>query len=92
MIVRILTEGQYRVEDGSLAAMNRLDNQLVEAVSSGDEWRYQDLFGQLITLVRDHGKQIPADELHGSDVILPAPDTTLEEARKLFTGEGVIPG
>jgi len=32
------------------------------------------------------------DRLEGSDVILPPPDTSLEEARAEFTGEGLIPG
>jgi hypothetical protein len=32
------------------------------------------------------------DELVGSDLILPPPDVTLEEASAEFTGEGLIPG
>jgi len=32
------------------------------------------------------------DELHGSDIILPPPDLSVEEARKAFQGEGLIPG
>ena len=32
------------------------------------------------------------NELVGSDVILPPPDVTLEEAKAEFSGEGLIPG
>jgi hypothetical protein len=32
------------------------------------------------------------DELVESDLMLPAPDTTLEEAQFLFVGEGLLPG
>ncbi len=92
MIVRILTEGQYRIPDSALDQLNKLDNQLVAAVSSGTEDHFKALFDQMIELVRQQGEPVPADDLHGSDVILPAPDTSIEEARKLFTGEGVIPG
>jgi len=31
------------------------------------------------------------DELEGSDIMLPPPDISLEEARAEFTGEGLIP-
>ena len=35
---------------------------------------------------------MPDDELAASDLILPPPDISLEEARAEFTGEGLIPG
>ena len=37
MIVRILGEGQYDLADGSLDALNGLDEQLEAAIESGDE-------------------------------------------------------
>ena len=39
-----------------------------------------------------NGERLPADELtSGSDAIVPPPDLSLEEARELLTGEGLIP-
>ena len=35
---------------------------------------------------------MPDGELVTSDHVLPAADTTLEEAREAFSGEGAIPG
>ena len=35
MIVRISTEGQYRLDDALLPQLNALDNQLVAAVTAG---------------------------------------------------------
>ena len=35
---------------------------------------------------------VPVDELVESDLVLPEPDITLEEAEELFTGEGILPG
>ena len=32
------------------------------------------------------------DELVESDLVLPEPDITLEEAEDLFVGEGLVPG
>jgi hypothetical protein len=91
MIVRIATEGQYRLEDEAVARVNALDNEAVAAVEAGDEARFTDLFAQIIALIRTEGSPLPDDELHGSDVIVPPPDTSFEEARHDFSGDGLIP-
>jgi hypothetical protein len=91
VIVRVATEGQYELPDHEAEALNQLDNALVEAVESGDEARFAELFGQMLELVRG-GQTVDGDELTGSDVILPPPDISLAEARGEFTGEGLIPG
>ena len=91
MIVRIATEGQYELEQADYEAVNDLDNQCVEAVEAGDEARFQELFAQLIALVRSKGRKLGDEELQHSDVILPPEDTDLEEAKQEFTGEGAIP-
>jgi hypothetical protein len=91
VIVRISTENQYEVPDGVVERLNDLDNQAVEAVEAGDEPRFQQLFEQMLELVRTEGHLLDADVLHGSDVILPPPDVTFAEARNGFTGEGLIP-
>ncbi len=92
MIVRISTEGQYRLESANLDPLNDLDNQIVEAVAKGDQEGFAQLLQQLLSFVREHGTPLGAEELHESDVILPPPDITLEEARHLFHGEGLVPG
>jgi hypothetical protein len=37
------------------------------------------------------GEPVPAQELIGSDAIVPSPDTTLDEAKTLLSAEGLIP-
>ena len=92
MIVRISTEGQYELGEDSGAALNELDNQVVAACDAGDEQAFNATFGRLLELVRTEGRPVPDDELLGSDLILPPPDVSLEEAKADFTGEGLIPG
>jgi hypothetical protein len=92
VIVRILTEGQYRIESSLFDRLNALDNAIVEAVAAGDEERFRTLLAELLDQVRRHGIPVSADEFVESDVILPPPDTTIEEARQLFVGDGLIPG
>lgn len=92
MIVRIATEGQYEIADEIAERLNALDNEAVAAAEAGKEARFDELFAQMIALIREQGRPLPADELHGSDVIVPPPDTSYDEARHEFTGDGLIPG
>ncbi len=92
MIVRISTEAQYRLEDGDVERLNELDNAAVSACQSGDEEHFRAAFAQLIGLVRERGKALADDELAESDVILPPPDISMDEAQAEFSGEGLIPG
>ena len=91
MIVRVSTEGQYRLDDDAAGRLNELDNSVVAAVDASDEDAYYERFAQMIEFVRREGAALGDDELEESDVILPPPDTTLEEAAHEFTGEGLIP-
>lgn len=92
MIVRIATEGQYRLPDGDARRLNELDNEAVAAVEAGDEDRFHELFEQMLELVRGDGEPIDPSELVESQVILPPPDTSFVEAARDFTGDGLIPG
>ena len=92
MIVRIATEGQYELLGSDEETLNELDNQAVSACEAGDEDQFRDTFRGLLEFVRNNGRPVPEDLLAPSDVILPPPDTSLEEARAEFTGDGLIPG
>jgi hypothetical protein len=91
VIVRIATEDQYRLADDVATRLNELDNEAVSAVEAGDEDRFRELFTQMLDLVRSEGHLLEADALEGSDVIIPPPDLTFEEARGEFSGDGLIP-
>ncbi len=91
MIVRISTEGQYRLPDEETDRLNELDNDIVTAVDAGEEERFHELFEQMLALVRSEGRPLDDDDLEASDVILPPPDLTLAEAGGQFTGDGLIP-
>jgi hypothetical protein len=92
VIVRISNEGQYELSGSDVEALNELDNAAVAACVSDDEQQFQDTFQRLLGFVRESGHKLDSDRLEPSDVILPPPDTSLEEAKAEFTGEGLIPG
>ena len=92
MIVRISTEGQYELTESDAEVLNELDNQAVAACDTGDEEQFNQAFKELIEFVRRNGQPVPEDRLDPSDVIIPPPDVSFDEARAEFSGEGLIPG
>jgi hypothetical protein len=92
VIVRIATEGQYEMTEDDVKGLNELDNKAVSACEAGDEQHFHDAFAQLLDFVRSNGHAVPEDLLAPSDLILPPPDVSLEEAQAEFSGEGLIPG
>ena len=91
MIVRIAMENQYRIPDADASRLNELDNAAVAAVEAGDEPRFHELFEQMLDLVRNDGELLAEDDLVGSSIILPPPDTSFADAAADFTGDGLIP-
>ena len=89
MIVRILGEGQFDLEGDALHALKMADAHLLEVVAAADEAAFQRAFEAILELVRGRGKQVPAARLVESDLVLPASDTSLQEARGLFTSHPV---
>ncbi len=92
MIVRILGEGQFRVDDGATAELNNLDTELETAVERNDEAAFRAALTGLLAEVRAQGAPLPPDSLEESDLILPHQDSSMDEVRKLLTDEGLIPG
>ena len=91
MIIRIMTEGQYNLPGAFIDELNELDNKLVEVVEREDSEQFETTLKEMLDLVREKGTEVPVDELVESDLVLPEPDITLEEAGDLFVGEGLVP-
>jgi hypothetical protein len=91
VIVRISTDGQYELLETDVETLDELDNQAVAACRVGNDEQFSEVFREMLTFVRTNGQRVPDDELKGSDLILPPPDSSMEEAMAEFTGEGLIP-
>jgi hypothetical protein len=94
MIVRILNEGQWQVGDHLLDELNSLDDSVEQAVKAGDQGQLTSALSDLLGKVRSEGSPLPDAELHDSDLILPAADSTVEDVQSLLSEseEGLIPG
>ena len=91
MIVRILNEGQWEVDESHLTELNRLDEEVEAAVEQGDEVAFTGVMAALLSAVRERGTTLPVDSLEDSDLILPPSDATLAEVKELLGEEGLIP-
>lgn len=92
MIVRIMGEGQVELADSHFAELNKLDDELLEEMESGDGPGFRRTFHALLDTVRERGTPLPDDALEPSELILPSPDATLEEVREMLSDDGLIPG
>ena len=91
MIVRILGEGQFQVDDDVAAKLTALDAELDAAVEKQDDTAFRAALGAAVGLVRESGTSVPADTFVTADYILPFSDASVDEVRKLLA-DGTLPG
>jgi hypothetical protein len=91
VIVRLMGDGQYRVDDALKGRLNELDSEVARAVENEDEAALWQGLAALAEAVRESGERLADDSLEPSDAIVPPEDLSLEEARELLSGEGLIP-
>jgi hypothetical protein len=91
MIVRLLGEGQFRVDDSLIGRLNELDDEVEKAVAAGDEQALWTGLQALADTVRQNGVKLADDDLSPSDAVIPPEDLSLEEAQELLQDEGFIP-
>lgn len=92
MIIRIMGEGQWRVDDAVLEQLNELDGAVESAVDAGDEAAFATALRDLLTAVRSTGDHLADAELVDSDLVLPPADATADDVRHLLADDGLIPG
>jgi hypothetical protein len=92
MIVRIMGEGQVKLDDAHFTELNTLDDELLREMESGDEQGFRRTLSDLLDAVRRLGTPLPDDSLEPSELILPSPDASLAEVREMLSGDGLIPG
>ncbi|MGW2748897.1 PspA-associated protein PspAA [Streptomyces sp. NPDC001450] len=92
MIVRIMGEGQVKLDDAHFTELNKLDDDLLAEMESGDEEGFRRTLTALLEAVRRLGTPLPDESLEPSELILPSSDATLTEVRELLSDDGLIPG
>jgi hypothetical protein len=92
-IVRIMGQGQFTVDNSTLKRLNEIDGSIVQLVSKerSDDIEFRKHLTELTHIVEAKGKPLDPKEIIQSDIILPSTDLSIDEAKRLFRGEGVIP-
>jgi hypothetical protein len=91
VIVRLMGEGQFQVDDGVRAQLDELDDKAQAAADADDEPELDRVLDEMWQLVQSGGERLADDDLSASDVVVPPSDLTLEETKRLFSDEGLIP-
>jgi hypothetical protein len=92
VIIRIMGEGQFRLDAAAVEELNKLDVRLEAAIESDDEAAFGPALQALLDRARAMGAALPADAIETSDLILPRQDATVDEVRQLLSDGGLIPG
>jgi chromosome condensin MukBEF complex kleisin-like MukF subunit len=91
VIVRLMGEGQFEIDDGLAGRLNELDDRAQAAAEAEDEPELDRVLDEMWQVVQAGGERLADDHLSTSDVVIPPSDLTLEETRRLLSPEGFIP-
>ncbi|WP_406387489.1 PspA-associated protein PspAA [Streptomyces sp. NBC_00887] len=92
MITRIMGEGQWRLADAHFPELNKLDDELLAELESGNEDGFRRTLVALLDAVRRLGVPLPDDFLEPSELILPCLDASMDSVKGMLNDDGLIPG
>jgi len=80
-----------------MAKVNEIDNEIVNMLKKDsdntkiDESQFRNKIEEMASLITQEGEPLDNKEIVQSDIIVPAADLSVEEAKNTFKGEGIIP-
>ena len=93
-IVRIMGQGQFEINEDTVKRINEVDDAIVQILqneSKADDQEYRAKITEIVQTIKSEGKKLEDKELVESDIIVPDTDISIDEAKKVFQGEGIIP-
>ncbi len=103
IIVRVSGQGQFKVNREILDRINDIDNSIVSLFENTDtdvddnsikanQKELKEKIGDIINLIKTNGMPLYDKEITQSLIMIPNPDISIDEAKKIFRGEGIIDG
>ena len=101
IIVRVSGQGQFKVNGEILDRINDIDNSIVNLLENTDvdvdanssnvkQKELNEKINEIISLIRTNGMPLDDKEITQSQIMIPNPDISVDEAKKIFRGEGII--
>ncbi len=105
IIVRISGQGQYKINRDTQDKIDEIDDSIVDIFEqSGSttvsqdanskegvrERELRDKLTRIVNIVTTDGTKVDDKEIVESNIIIPTPDISFEDAKKIFRGEGII--
>ena len=93
-IVRIMGQGQYKVNEETVKNINDIDNTIVQILQNADrsdDQEFKTKIADLVQIIISKGQRLDDKEIVESDIIVPDSEISINEAKKVFEGEGIIP-
>ena len=101
IIVRVSGQGQFKVNREILDRINDIDNSIVNLLENTDtdvdvnsikvkQKELNEKVNEIINLIRINGMPLDDKEIIQSQIMIPNPDISVDEAKKIFRGEGII--
>jgi hypothetical protein len=101
IIVRVSGQGQFKVNREILDRINDIDNSIVNLLENTDtdvdvnsikvkQKELNEKVNEIINLIRTNGMPLDDKEITLSQIMIPSPDISVDEAKKIFRGEGII--
>jgi hypothetical protein len=101
LIVRVSGQGQFKVNGEILDRINDIDNSIVNLLENTDvdvdsnsskvkQKELNEKINEIISLIRTNGMPLDDKEITQSQIMIPNPDISVDEAKKIFRGEGII--
>ena len=87
MIVRVLGDGQYELDDVEAEEYTSLDDALGRHIDEGDEEAYRRDLAAMLDYVHRNGTPLGDDDFRPSDEVLPDPSSSLAEVKALLEEE-----
>ena len=99
--MRVSGHGQFKVNREILDRINDIDNSIVNLLENTDtdvdvnsikvkQKELNEKVNEIINLIRTNGIPLDDKEIIQSQIMIPNPDISVDEAKKIFRGEGII--
>ena len=91
-IVRVMGHGQYKVDNRTAKLIIKKDLEMVKIIQTHEqaEREYARSVAEVESLVKKSGIPLDYKEIVQSDIIVPAAEVTINDAKNLFRGVGFI--